>query len=55
MYPHTNDIAKDVTYVNVSHSIVKISHRKRGLICCPLYYFGLSLLLNNSNALKATK
>ena len=43
MYPHTNDIAKDVFYVNVSHSTVKIFHRKGGeggLITCPLYYFG---------------
>ena len=30
MYPHTDDIAKDVTYVNVSHSTVKIFHCKRG-------------------------
>ena len=41
MYPHTNDIAKDITYVNVSHYYtVMRSHYKNGLISCPLYYFG---------------
>ena len=45
MYPHTNDIAKNITCVNVSHSTVKIFYRKRGLISSPLYYFGLSHLL----------
>ena len=40
MYQHTNDITKDVAYVNVSHRTVKIFHRRKGLISCPLYYFG---------------
>ena len=40
MYQHTNDIAKDVAYVNVSYRTVKIFHRRKGLISCPLYYLG---------------